>query len=95
MSKTIWIFSDMMNEAPNFPMPMLIAVGPEQMLERAKANGLVVPLNGYKIYILGASPNGLAPQAWRVVKKFWEMYFKAAGAELITYSTECDFERER
>ena len=45
-------------------MPTFIAIGPEQMLERAKANGLLVPMNGYKIYIFGASPSGLTPQAW-------------------------------
>jgi hypothetical protein len=27
--KTIWIFSDMMNETQDFPMPTLIAIGPE------------------------------------------------------------------
>jgi len=41
--------SDMMNETQDFPMATLIAIGSEQMLERAKANGLLVPMNGYKI----------------------------------------------
>jgi hypothetical protein len=91
--KTIWIFSDMMNETQDFPMPTLIAIGPGQMLERAKANGLLVPLNGYKIYISGASPSGLTPQAWIAIKRFWTMYFIAAGAELMSYSAECDLQR--
>ena len=39
----------MMNETQDFPMATLIAIGSEQMLERAKANGLLVPMNGYKI----------------------------------------------
>lgn len=91
--KTIWIFSDMVNETRSFPMPNLIATGPEHMLERAKANGLVVPLTGYKLYIYGATPTGLAPQAWLAVKNFWTLYFQAAGAELVTYSAECDVQR--
>ena len=91
--KAIWIFSDMMNETPAFPMPTLIPIGPEQMLERARANGLLVPLNGYKIHIYGASPSGLTPQAWVGIKKFWTMYFAAAGAELVSYSAECDVQR--
>ena len=45
--KTIWIFSDMVNETPNFLMPALIGSGPDRMLDRAKANGLLVPLKGY------------------------------------------------
>ena len=67
--------------------------GPEKMLEQAKANGLLVPLKGYKIYVYGTSPNGLTPQGWLIVKNFWTMYFATAGAELVTYSAECDVER--
>ena len=92
-AKTIWIFSDMMNETASFPMPALLGMGPERMLERAKADGLLVPLTGYTIYIQGASPSGLSPQAWLRVKKFWELYFDAAGARMISYSTECDVAR--
>ncbi len=92
-ANTIWIFSDMMNETPSFLMPALLGTGPERMLERAKANGLLVPLKGYAIYIQGASPGGLSPQAWLTVKRFWEMYFREAGAELGTYSVGCSVER--
>jgi hypothetical protein len=93
VSKTIWIFSDMMNETKMFSMAALIEMGPERMLERAKANGLIVPLKGYKVYVLGASPCGLTPEAWFRVKDFWIGYFTAAGAELVAYSAECNFPR--
>jgi hypothetical protein len=91
--KTIWIFSDMMNETRDFPIPSLIAIGPEQMLERAKANGLLVPMMGYKIHVYGASPSGLTPQVWVTIRRFWTMYFAAAGAELVSYSAECELQR--
>src|ERR1700730_4622147 len=93
LSKDIWIFSDMMNETQGFSMPALLAIGPERMLERAKTSGLLVPLNGYKIHIYGASPSGLTPQAWITMQKFWTMYFSATGAELIAYSAVCDIQR--
>jgi hypothetical protein len=93
VSKTIWIFSDMMNETKDFPMPALIDIGPERMLDRVKADGLIVPLHGYKVYVLGASPNGLSPQAWFRVRGFWTKYFSAAGAELVVYSSERNFQR--
>lgn len=93
LPKTIWIFSDMMNETNSFQMPTLLPLGPEQMLERAKANGLIVPMNGYKVYVYGATPNGLSPQAWHTVKNFWTLYFHSAGAELVTYSPECEVQR--
>jgi hypothetical protein len=92
-SKTIWIFSDMMHETVEFPMPGLLAMGPEQMLERAKTSGLMVPLNGYKIHVYGASPAGLTPQLWTAIKSFWTAYFAAVGAELVSYSAECDTQR--
>jgi hypothetical protein len=92
-AKTVWIFSDMVNETQDFPIPTLITMGPEKMLERAKANGFIVPMNGYKIYVYGAAPSGLTPQAWLTVKSFWTAYFQAAGAELVTYSAECDVQR--
>jgi hypothetical protein len=94
VSKTIWIFSDMMNESANFNMPALLPAGPEKMIERAKANGLVVPLSGYKVYVIGASPAGLSPQTWNTLRTFWTLYFREAGAELVEYSAECSVERE-
>ena len=68
VSKRIWIFSDMMNESAAFNMPALLPSGPEEMLARAKANGLVVPLHGYQVRVIGASPAGLTPQAWNTLR---------------------------
>ncbi|MHB8217059.1 MAG: hypothetical protein ACYDDS_13360 [Candidatus Sulfotelmatobacter sp.] len=93
ISKIIWIFSDMMNETKDFPMPALIEVGSEKMLDRAKTGGLIVPLNGYKVYVLGASTSSLTPQMWFRVREFWSRYFSAAGAELVFYSAESNPQR--
>ncbi len=93
VQKTIWIFSDMMNETREFPMPELMEMGPDRMLEHTQAKGLVLPLKGYQIYIEGASPKGLTPQAWVAVKAFWTKYFAATGAELVSYSVECGVSR--
>jgi hypothetical protein len=86
--REIWIFSDMMNETAALPMPALLATGPERMLEHAKANGLFVPLKGYRIHVVGASTRALTPQAWNTIRAFWTAYFRDSGAELVTYSTE-------
>ena len=88
--KAIWIFSDMMNETSSFPMPELLQHGPEQMLDQAKAGGLLVPLRGYEIHVQGASSSGLTPRQWLTIQKFWTMYFAAVGAKVISYSAECD-----
>jgi hypothetical protein len=94
VSKTIWIFSDMMNESANLNMPALLPAGPEKMIERVKANGLMVPLAGYRVYVIGASPAGLNPQTWNALRTFWTLYFREAGAELVSYSAECSVKRE-
>jgi hypothetical protein len=93
VSKTIWIVSDMMNETPGMLMPALIPLGPQKMLEHAKTNGLIVPLQGYKIYVIGAATTGLSPHSWSTIKEFWILYFREAGAELVSYSVECSVER--
>jgi hypothetical protein len=89
-SRNIWIFSDMMNETKEFAMPQILELGPERMLDRAKGNNLVIPLTHYEVHVVGASPKGLTPQQWIIFKRFWEIYFAAAGAEVVSYSTECD-----
>ena len=94
VTKSIWIVSDMMNESANFQMPALLPSGPDRMLAMARSNGLIVPLHGYKIHVIGASPAGLSPQAWNSLKTFWTLYFQEAGAELVTYSAECNVDRE-
>jgi hypothetical protein len=93
ITKTIWIFSDMMNETRSFPMPTLLELGPGEMLQRVTTRGLLVPLHSYKIYVYRASPSGLTPQVWVTVKEFWTLYFAAAGAELAAYSAESEAQR--
>jgi len=92
VSRSIVIFSDMMNETRAFPMPELLELGPEQMLERARADGLIVPLSGYRVYVRGASNEGLNPKSWNIVKTFWIGYFQRTGAELESYSVDCSVE---
>lgn len=88
--RELWIFSDMVNETASLPMPALIPLGADRMIEQAKQGGLLVPLRGYKIHVMGASTRGLSPQVWNTVKRFWELYFTAAGAELVSYSVDCN-----
>lgn len=88
--REIWIFSDMVNETASLPMPALVPLGAERMIDHAKQGRLLVPLKGYKIHVMGASTRGLSPEAWNTVKQFWELYFAASGAELISYSVDCN-----
>src|ERR1700730_9316429 len=76
----------MMNETKEFPMPALLGLGSKQMLEQAKAAGLIVPLDGYKVYTYGAATSGLTPASWIAIKEFWIEYFAAAGADLVSYA---------
>ena len=71
-------------------MPELVGLGAQPMLERAKDEGLLMPLKGYKVHVCGALTTGMSPKVWSVVKGFWSAYFPAAGAELTTYSADAD-----
>lgn len=93
-SKEIWIFSDMVNETTELPMPQLLAMGAEQMMVRAKERKLIVPLANYKIHILGASTAGLTPRQWMTIRRFWEMYFASAGAQMVSYSISCTMQHD-
>ena len=93
VSKEIWIFSDMMNQTKDFPMPKLLDLGAKQMLERAKSAILIAPVKGYRIYIYGASTAGLTAQTWVTLKEFWIGYLSVAEADLVVYSGESDIER--
>jgi hypothetical protein len=75
-------------------MPALIPTGVEKMMQVARANGMIVPLAGYRVYIYGASTMGLSPEAWNTIKAFWVAYFRAAGAELVVYSSEAVIDRK-
>ena len=58
------------------------------MLDYARTNGHLVPLDGYQVFVHGASPLGMSPEMWNSLKEFWSLYFEAAGAELRIYSAE-------
>lgn len=91
--KEIWILSDMMNDTKEFSMPERIELGPQQLLDHAKAESLIVPLRGYKVHVCGATTTGTSHMAWRTIKAFWTAYYAAAGAELVSYSVDVDCER--
>jgi len=74
-------------------MPTLVESGAARMLELAKASGLLVPMHGYKVHDYGSSTVHLGPKQWRTLREFWIGYFSAAGAELVSYSAECNFRR--
>ena len=41
-------------------------------------------------HVCGASTASLTPQAWMTMKEFWWKYFVTAGADLISYSPDCE-----
>lgn len=86
--RVISIFSDMVNETKGFPLLELLSLGPDKMLDRARSNGLLVPLDGFNIYVYGASTERLSPRDWGIIRSFWTKYFAAAGAKLVAYSND-------
>ncbi len=93
LPKDIYIFTDGINHTGAFNMPALIPTGADNMLIFARNNNMLVPLAGYRVHVYGASTLGLSPFAWNTIKSFWTAYFRAAGAELVIYSSEANIER--
>jgi len=87
-SREIWIYSDMMNDTKEFPMPEMVRLGPQQMLAKLKTEDMLVPLRGYTIHVCGASTSGMSSKEWLIVKEFWIKYFTTVGACMASYSTE-------
>lgn len=90
VNREILIWSDMMNDTPTLSIPKLISLGPDKIMKLVKERELIVSLHGYKIHVLGASTRRLSPWAWNTVRAFWERYFRAAGAELTSYSIDAN-----
>ena len=53
------------------------------MLNRANVNGLIVPLRGYEVHVIGTSP---AHHAARVECSSGLLVIREAGAQLVPYS---------
>lgn len=79
VSREIYVLSDMVNESGDLAMPALAPRGAARMMEVVTNNRMLVPLPGYRVHVLGASPAGLTPQLWNEVREFWRLYFAAAG----------------
>lgn len=46
------------------------------------------------IGFIGRAVAALVLTTWNALKTFWALYFREAGAELVSYSAECSVERE-
>jgi hypothetical protein len=84
----------MMNESANFNIPALLPAGPEKMLERTKADGLTVPLAGYTVTCDRRITSGAQSAGLEHPGDIRTLYFREAGAEVVSYSAECSVERE-
>lgn len=84
--KVLVIFSDMRNSADgiNIERPLLVPV--QEALQRAESQDLVAPLEGVDVYVLGVDGEGKSVEYWQSLKRFWEAYFRKAGAVLKEYS---------
>lgn len=86
IQKTIWIFSDMVNETKAFSMTNLMQTDPKNTYN-------VISLKGYRIHVCGASTIRMTPLQWVTVRQFWEHNFEAGGATLVSYDIDCVVER--
>jgi len=94
-TRTIYLLSDAVHESPDFNMPALLPQGPRQMLADARSRGLIVPLAGCEVHVLGASTAGLSPQLWTAIRGFWRAYVDASGGKLVRYVPDLSIVRQQ
>lgn len=86
----------MVNETSKLPMTkLLLNTDSANMLNLAKARGLVIPLKDYTIRVCGVSTTGVTAAEWITVRGFWLRYFETVGASSVSYSVDCDTDRLR
>lgn len=89
----MWIFSDMQNDTKEFPMPELIELDAQRMIEKAKSERCLVPLRGYQVHVCGVSTAVMSPRNWVTVKEFWRRFFTTVGVKLESFSADVDCRR--
>jgi hypothetical protein len=92
-SKLLIILSDMRQNALNFDFerPPVIDIS---LLERTEKKGLIPDLKGVKVFVFGVHAIGKSAVYWESIRRYWQMYFKKAGADLITFTMERRFSYE-
>jgi hypothetical protein len=76
----LYIFSDMLQSNRTIDMEGLRKMPPGGWVERQEQAGTLPDLTGLCVVVVGARVDTEASQR---VKKFWEEYFDATGAELL------------
>lgn len=75
----LYIFSDMLQSTRTIEMEGLRAMPPANWVQRQKTAGTLPDHTGLCVVVVGARVDTNASQR---VKRFWEEYFKATGAQL-------------
>ncbi len=93
--KELYILSDGLCDTKRLNMAELLPYGEQKMLEIVRAEGMLVPLAGYRIRFYGASMTGHTPATWNAMRRFWTSYFRSAGAELVMFSPATTITRDK
>jgi hypothetical protein len=86
-SPLIVFLSDMRQSGKGVDLEHAPRIETERELKRARELGLVANLNGASVYVLGANSSGRTVLYWQSLRRFWEEYFRAAGADLRAFTS--------
>ncbi len=59
---------------------------PRQLVVDVERQGLVPPLQGARVWVLGVHTIGVDERQWQSLRAFWTEYFRLAGATLVTFT---------
>ncbi|MBN2245296.1 MAG: hypothetical protein JW755_05585 [Candidatus Aminicenantes bacterium] len=88
-NKKVIILSDM-RQSIQFDLESPDVIN-EEILDEIGKEKYIPRLDGVKVWVLGASPCGKSLAYFKSLRKFWEGFFRRAGAFLVKFSIERDW----
>ncbi len=65
------------------------------LLMEVRRRGLTADLKGVRVHVLGVSTLGKSRKYWESLRSFWSAYFQLAGAELVQFSSQRNYDPTR
>lgn len=88
--KLLVLFSDMQHNAAEIKLEKGLLLPVDLALQRIAQLQPVADLRDVTVYALGVDAVGISVASWDRLRKFWEEYFRASGAELVRFSVTRD-----
>jgi hypothetical protein len=92
--KNLIIFSDMRHCVEGINLEKEKKIDADATLAKVKQTGLIMGLQGVRVWCLGVDSAGVTPEYWSSLREFWAKVFNRTGAKLVAFTIERRFQNE-